>query len=101
MADGVTVEESDDCAVLRVRGEVDIALTPDIDAAIEGILGRDIVIDMRDVTFMGSTGLACLLRSKRQAEAQGTELRLRAPSRQVVEVLDMTRLTTVFTIEAG
>jgi len=98
MAEGVRVEDDGSTACVRVRGEVDIALTPAIDAAVEGLRGRDVVIDLREVSFMSSSGLASLLRAKRQADAEGSRLALRAPSRQVREVLDMTRLTTVFTI---
>lgn len=97
--EGVTVEQVDDRAVVHVRGEVDIATSPALDDVVEQTLARgarQVVIDLADVTFMGSSGLASLLRAHRRAAEEGSEVLLRRPSRAVSDVLDMTRLRERF-----
>jgi anti-sigma B factor antagonist len=86
-------------AVVVLRGEVDIATTPAFDAAIAALIGPDIVLDLSSVTFMGSSGLATLLRASRRASELGGSMVLRSPSRPVRDLLMMTHLTERFTYE--
>jgi len=85
-------------AIVAVRGEIDIATSPALDDAVAGISSGDIVIDLAGVTFMGSSGLASLLRAARRAEEIGGALSLRAPSKAVCDLLTMTHLVERFTI---
>ena len=96
---GVHVEDDGARAVVRVSGEIDIATTPDVDDAVARITTPHIVLDLSEVSFMGSSGLASLLRASRRAEELGGSLVLRAPSRAVRDLLEMTHLTDRFTIE--
>lgn len=97
----VRVEERDGGAVVHVSGEIDIATTPDLDDAVDRITAPTIVLDLAEVTFMGSSGLASLLRASRHATELGGSLELRAPSRPVRDLLEMTHLTDRFTITDG
>lgn len=99
MADRVDVIDDGRRAVVTVRGEVDIASCPDLDAAVAGSQAREVVLDLSGVTFMASSGLASLLRADRVAAERGGRLMLRSPSRAVVDVLEMTRLADRFTFE--
>jgi len=94
---------SDDgrCAVVAVSGEVDVATCPGLDATVAALTTPEIVLDLSGVTFMASSGLASLLRADRRARELGGRLLLRAPSRAVVDVLQMTHLDDRFTIEPG
>jgi anti-sigma B factor antagonist len=95
----VEVHDDGGRATVLVRGEIDIATTPEVDAAIAQITQADIVLDLSDVTFMGSSGLATLLRASKRAEELGGTLVLRAPSRPVCDLLAMTHLTDRFHVE--
>ena len=99
MADGVEVVDEGGRAVVVVRGEVDVATCPALDDAVAAIETPDIVLDLTDVTFMASSGLASLLRADRRANELGGRLKLRTPSRAVVDVLQMTHLDDRFAIE--
>jgi len=99
MADGVDVTVEGARAIVTVRGEVDIATCPELDAAVAGADAQEVVLDLSAVTFMASSGLASLLRADRVATERGGRLVLRAPSRAVVDVLEMTRLADRFTVE--
>jgi anti-anti-sigma factor len=50
---------------------------------------------------MGSSGLATLLRASKRAAELGGSLSLRAPSRSVRDLLEMTHLTDRFVVEAA
>ena len=100
MADGVDVIHDDGArAVVVVRGEVDVATCPALDRLVAGLTTPEIVLDLAEVTFMASSGLASLLRADRRARELGGRLLLRAPSRAVVDVLQMTHLDDRFSVE--
>ena len=63
--------------LLAVQGEVDMATAPDLDTALERVLARDggsLIVDLRDVSFLDSTGLALLVRHDRNAATGGRHL---------------------------
>ena len=99
MAEGVDVTEDGARAIVVVRGEIDVATCPGLDAAVAGVTSPEIVLDLSDVTFMASSGLASLLRADRHATSLGGRVLLRSPSRAVVDVLQMTHLDDRFAIE--
>ena len=98
MAEGVHVVEDGSSAIVVVTGEIDIATSPRVDEAVAQLTTPEIVLDLRGVSFMGSSGLASMLRAARHAESLGGALRVR-PSKQVRDLLEMTRLTERFEIE--
>ena len=86
---------------VRVRGEIDIATNPSFDAALEaaGEAGVTLLeMELSGVTFMGSSGLAALLRAQRLLREQGARLVLVRPSRAVTDLLEMTKLLDRFGI---
>jgi anti-sigma B factor antagonist len=95
---GVHVFDDGARAVVRVTGEIDIATTPELDDAVDALTTPAIVLDLTGVTFMGSSGLASLLRAAKRAAELGGSLELQTPSRSVRDLLAMTHLTDRFTI---
>jgi len=65
----LTRSEDSARAVLTISGEIDMATAPEIDDAVALIAGRaettDVVIDLTDVTFIDSSGIAALLRCRK------------------------------------
>jgi anti-sigma B factor antagonist len=60
---------------------------------------RDVVLDLGGVRFIDSSGLGVLVAAlKRYREADG-QLRLRSPTHQLHNMLDMTGLSKVFVME--
>lgn len=97
---GIEVVNGGPSAVVIVRGEIDVATSPELDHVVADLTDGEIVIDLSGVTFMGSIGLASLLRASRHAMEHGGRLVLRSPSRPVRDLLEMTRLVDRFTIDA-
>jgi anti-sigma B factor antagonist len=103
IADGffVHVTHDDDAFCVFVSGELDLttcaALHEHVAAFVDS--SKRVVMDLRDVSFMDSTGLRSLWSIHQGALANGGRLRLRAPSASVRRVLELTQLEGVFEIE--
>jgi anti-sigma B factor antagonist len=97
--DTITVVRHPPDAVIVLTGEVDIATTPAFDDAVQEVTTvgtTDLTIDLSAVTFIGSTGLASLLKAQRAVEDAGGRFSLASPSRSVVDLLHMTHLDQRF-----
>jgi anti-sigma B factor antagonist len=90
-----------DCAVLRVRGEIDIYTAPQlreyvVKLAAEG--ARYIVADLREVDFLDSTGLGALVGSLKRLREQDGSLALVAVADRILTIFRLTGLGRVFTL---
>lgn len=81
-------------------GELTAAEAPRFQAAAQAAIGGETqaVLDLGLVGFLDSSGLSALVTLNRALSAQGGELRLAAPGREVVAVLELTRLHRLFEI---
>lgn len=95
ISDGGTVR-------VTVTGEVDLETGPVLRDHLASTLTRtdDLVVDVRDVTFMDSTGLQSLVATRRRAQLSGERLRLCVgDAGPVVRLLTLTGLTDAFELE--
>jgi anti-anti-sigma factor len=73
----IEVATSDDAtrSVLTVGGEIDVGSAHEIDAVVAVVAGwsetKDIVVEMGNVTFIDSSGIAALLRCRQQIDKAG------------------------------
>ena len=72
----LTVARQDGTCRLTLRGELDLATAARLEQALAAA-GDDVVLDLRDLTFMDSTGVRVLLEA---AEGHGPGLRMIAPA---------------------
>ena len=98
----VDVRNDAGAAVIAVAGELDLATSPDFEAELLGALhgGAGVVIlDLRELDFMDSTGLSVLVKAHRAAEEGSRHLYLIKGPPQVQRLLSLTgvgeRLTVV------
>lgn len=81
--------------MLAVRGEIDIGRARRLGSAINDALGANpkrLVIDLCDVAFFDSTGLAVLVHARRRTLRQGIELRIVCDVPSTLRVLEITQL---------
>ena len=86
------VEPDRDRVVVRPSGELDLTTAGVVDRELRQLAdaGFDrLVVDLRGLTFMDSTGLALLLRWARDAEADGVVLQLYPGGAEVMRVIDL------------
>ena len=79
------------CREIRVRGELDLAVAPELERAIERAEEYDqVVISLEECEFLDSTGIAVIVRAHQERESGGGRLAVCAPGGQVRRVLDLT-----------
>jgi anti-sigma B factor antagonist len=85
----------DQSAVIALEGEIDLASVPDAEARIAAAERDDpaqLVIDLRRVTFMDSSGLRVLLAAHYRAEENGRGFALVRGSESVDRLVKVTGL---------
>jgi anti-sigma B factor antagonist len=94
------VDRDDDHIVLAVAGELDIGTVERLRLAVGRHLrpGVLVTLDLAEVTFCDSTGLAALVGIYKRLAATGGRLVLRAPIPRVLNLLTVTGLTRVMTV---
>jgi anti-sigma B factor antagonist len=90
--------------LVRLAGELDLSSTPLLDQRLRDALdggGRQLVVDLRNLEFMDSTGLTLLVRWARGAEQDGYELALVRGEPRVHRLFELTGLDAAFTFTEG
>jgi anti-anti-sigma factor len=89
----VEVQRQGRAAVISVAGELDLATGPELEAELHDISPRNtelVVVDLRKLEFMDSTGLSIIVRAHQRLTGEGCELGLVRGSPQVQRLLDLT-----------
>lgn len=94
------VDHGADVRVLHVVGELDTLTAPLLQARLQEqqAAARAVVLDLTDVTFLGSAGLAVLVGAKDDAAARDNRLLVVPGSRIVRRAMEATGLYPLFTI---
>ena len=88
-------------SVVTVTGEVDVETAPRLRKALISagdVPAPMVVVDLREVTFLDSTGLGVLVAGLKRARENGGDLRLVATSSHILRMLAITRLDSVFSV---
>lgn len=95
----VEVEILGDVATLRVSGELDVATAPVLGEELDRLAEASppvVVIELAQVTFLGSAGLGVLVQARRDFAARGTRLLLAKANDAVLRVMQIVHLDQVF-----
>jgi anti-sigma B factor antagonist len=87
--------------VITVSGEVDLASSPDLDAAIIAAIesgSSSLAIDLTDVSFMDSSGLGVIVRGLKRCREADKDLDLIITNERVLKVFGITGLDQVIPI---
>lgn len=90
---GTRVEEHDGVAVMALSGELDTATVPILRenlAPLEGNGLSTIVLDLRDLTFIDSSGLLAFLEARRRAMSNGHRLVMSGASSAAQRLFELT-----------
>ena len=98
-AAGWRIDKGDEPGELVLSGEIDFSVTPAVRERLlqltENIPG-DLVLDMVDLTYIDSSGLALLLETRKQLQEEGRGVRIRSIAPQVRKLLQLTQLGELF-----
>jgi stage II sporulation protein AA (anti-sigma F factor antagonist) len=94
----VDLEEHHDVSVVRARGVIDFWSVGPLQERLNDALQAHprVVLDLRDVSFVDSTGLGLLLSTHERAAAEGGWLRLAALTPLVKRLMQTTELDSRF-----
>lgn len=94
------VSEESGKLVIRLRGEVDLDRSPAVRKLLLDSIGRkmDVVVDLSEVQYIDSSGIASLVEGLQAANGNGTSFSLVAVGGQVRRVMELARLDKVFAI---
>ena len=98
---GITEWTMGSSVVVAVAGEIDIATTDQLSAALGGALRRSprgLICDLSDVGFMGAAGLTVLLFARAEAHSRQAWFDLVCPRPQLRRVIALGGLDAVFSL---
>src|SRR5215204_4381650 len=92
----VEVQRRNDVAIVEPRGELDVATVETLRAALDAIEspGR-LVLDLRGLSFIDSTGLHLLVALHQRAQRDGFQLTLLAPAAPIDRAIELCGLDEV------
>jgi anti-anti-sigma factor len=79
--------------LISVSGELDLASGPELESELDKVSAPQttlLVVDLRELEFMDSTGLSIIVRAHQRLAETGCELGLVRGSTQVQRLLDLT-----------
>jgi len=86
--------------IVSISGEVDLSTSPKVrDVLLECILGgADVVVDLSQVAYIDSSGVASLVEAFQNAKSRGSNFALAQVGETPMRVLQLARLDQVFII---
>src|SRR5689334_25314669 len=77
----IDIDRLSTTTVVTVRGELDLATAGRLDSALDTLTAEDVVLDLRPLTYLDSTGVRLLVRRDAAAPSGGRRLSLRRGAR--------------------
>jgi anti-sigma B factor antagonist len=102
----IRTQQDNDADVLALDGELDVASCGEVEAQLRCMEGQcsdpaAIVIDLRGVTFIDSSGLRLLIEATNRAQTASHCLRLLRPNRRVFRVCEIAGIDTLLPFESA
>lgn len=98
----VEVQRQADVATLQPRGELDLATVGTLRAELEAIEGCGrVVLDLRGLSFIDSTGLCLLVSLHRRAQREGFALTLVMPPEPAQRAIELAGLDQALPFVSG
>ncbi len=97
----IQINEIDTAIIITIEGEVDLYSSPQIRKTIIDLIGDRkpaLLIDLKNVTYMDSSGVATLVEGLQRIREYGGQLYLCNLQGAVREVFELSRLDKVFQI---
>ena len=92
------VEQTDETTVVRLYGDLCMATVPGVQATVDGLGYRLLVLDLADVKLIDSSGIGFLVQLRNECEARLAHLRLVNVSEGARRVLAIVGLSEFFDI---
>ena len=87
--------------VLPLKGEIDLHVSPTVTASLNEMIEKKperLVVDLSDVSYIDSAGLAALIEAMQKVEGYGGKFMLAGLQETVRSIFEISRLDQVFQI---
>jgi anti-anti-sigma factor len=93
-------QEHDGAVVVSLAGEIDLQHSPSVRKQLMELMfaRRDVLVDMKGVAYIDSSGIASLVEAYQMARKNATRFVLVAVSQPALRVLQLARLDKVFAL---
>ncbi len=91
----------DGITVFQVSGEINISTSPELRKQFEKQLPKKVLVNLENVGYIDSSGLATLVEILKKTRSQGGSLGLSGMSNKVRSLFEITKLDKLFTIYAN
>ena len=98
---GVEVRREDRAVVFALRGELDLASSPILEQELDRVRSEDVdlvIVDLRELRFMDSTGLHALVKANRRATEAGRRFAVIQGGAQIQRLLNLTGVGDVLNV---
>jgi anti-sigma B factor antagonist len=97
----VDVRHEDRAVVFAVGGELDLASSPALEQELDRVRDSDVellIVDLRDLRFMDSTGLHALVKAHNRASESGRRFAVVQGGAQIQRLLSLTGVQELLTV---
>ena len=97
----LAIDQQDDFIILRPHGDIDLSSSPGLRTQLRDVIESakgTIIVDLKDVPYMDSSGVATLVELLQSCRRSEIELVLCQLGERVLSVFQIARLDGVFTI---
>lgn len=95
------VSKTPACSILRIKGDVDLYSSPQVRKLVLTLLNKkdaNLLVDLKDVTYLDSSGVATLVEGLQMTHKNGGKLMLFNLRQAIRDVFELSRLDKVFEI---
>ena len=95
------IQNNASASIFVLRGELNNRTSSQLDAAITPVLDtptKALVLDMKDISFISSTGIGVIVKSRNMLKQKGSDLTMVNIQPQVKRVFDIMQLTPILKV---
>ena len=99
----IDIEEVNSQAIMTLKGEIDIYTAAKLKKDLNDLVSEqksDVIVDLKDVTYMDSTGLGTFISALKHSEKAGSKLRLIRANDRLFRLFKVTGLDDVIDVHS-
>ncbi len=95
------ISENGNISTVFLDGEIDMDVTEKVKETILPLVeaGKEVHINLKDVSYMDSSGISVLIESHQKALEKGTKVIVKEISKSVLKVIMMAKLEQILNLE--
>lgn len=99
----INIDEKNKQAIMTLKGEIDIYTAPKLKEQLNELVGEskaDVIVDLKGVTYMDSTGLGTFVSGLKHAKESDAKLKLIRANDRLIRLFQVTGLDSVIDVQS-